>query len=453
MDSLKPSRRMLERQSGTIFLEVSRIPMFDSKGNFIGVLGAHEDVTEKEMAARAIAANRAKSQFLANMSHEIRTPMNGVLGMAELLLGTELDPHQRKLAEIVFRSGQSLLRVLNDILDFSKIEAGKLELEHAGFDLRTEVEELIELVADNAHRKGLEFVCRIDEDVPSLLRGDPGRLRQILTNLVGNAVKFTEQGGIFVHGFLQEEKQDRILLGFEVSDTGIGIAPEVQSKIFQAFSQSDQSMSRRFGGTGLGLAISRQLCEMMGGQIEVESQPGKGSCFRFTVCLQRQHPGKPDDEPHVDSMAAALRVLIVDDNETNREVLQYQLDSWKISADCADRGEQALEMLRAAAENGNAYDLAILDKMMPGMDGLELAQRIKQDRSISSVVLIMLSGDIERSCNPGIAAHLTKPVRASQLYNAIETATKGRLHARKKECGGVLRGREGRIHSHSVGGR
>jgi PAS domain S-box-containing protein len=452
VDSPEPSRHMLELQSGTLFLEVRRTPMFDSKGNFIGVLGTHEDVTEKEMAAKAIAANRAKSQFLANMSHEIRTPMNGVLGMAELLLGTELDMHQRKLAETVFRSGQSLLRVLNDILDFSKIEAGKLELEHVNFDLRTEVEELIELVADNAHRKGLEFICRIDESVPANLTGDPGRLRQVLTNLIGNAVKFTEQGEIFVHGFLREETQDWILLGFEVRDTGIGIAPEAQSKIFQAFSQSDQSMSRRFGGTGLGLSISRQLCEMMGGQIEVESRPGKGSRFRFTVRLKKQHPGKLADEPYMGSLTAALRVLVVDDNETNREVLQCQLDSWKMSGDCAESGEQALDMLRAAANSGNAYDLAILDKMMPGMDGLELARRIRQEPSLASIVLIMLSGDIERSCNPGLAAHLTKPVRPSQLYNAIETAMQGRPCS-KRSVPAYSETRKSGVCSNYVGGR
>ena len=288
--SLAPLHHMLERESGALFFEIRRIPMFDSKGNLTGVLGAHEDVTEKEMAARAIAANHAKSQFLANMSHEIRTPMNGVLGMAELLLGTDLDTQQRKLAETVCRSGESLLLILNDILDFAKIEAGKLELEHLNFDLRNHVEELIELIAVNAHRKGLEFICQIDDDIPAGVTGDPGRLRQVLTNLIGNAIKFTEQGEIFVHVFLREENQDGILLGFEVSDTGIGIPPEAQSKIFEAFCQSDQSMNRRFGGTGLGLSISRQLCEMMGGHIEVESSPGKGSKFRFTVRFEKTAP-------------------------------------------------------------------------------------------------------------------------------------------------------------------
>jgi PAS domain S-box-containing protein len=423
--SRAPLHHMLERESGALFFEIRRIPMFDSKGNLTGVLGAHEDVTEKEMAARAIAANHAKSQFLANMSHEIRTPMNGVLGMAELLLGTDLDTQQRKLAETVCRSGESLLLILNDILDFAKIEAGKLELEHLNFDLRNHVEELIELIAVNAHRKGLEFICQIDDDIPADVTGDPGRLRQVLTNLIGNAIKFTEQGEIFVHVFLREENQDGILLGFEVRDTGIGIPPEAQSKIFEAFCQSDQSMNRRFGGTGLGLSISRQLCEMMGGHIEVESSPGKGSKFRFTVKLKKQHPGKSTHERGVFAALLDLRLLIVDDNETNRAVLQSQLDSWKMSSGCAANGEQALTMLRDAADSGKGYDLAILDMMMPGMNGLELATKIKKDPDLAPIVLVMLSGDIERRPHPDVAAYLTKPTRPSQLYNAIVDSVQG----------------------------
>ena len=417
--SLAPLHHMLERESGALVFEIRRIPMFDIKGNFTGVLGAHEDVTEKEMAARAIAANRVKSQFLANMSHEIRTPINGVLGMAELLLGTDLDVQQRKLAETVCRSGESLLQILNDILDFAKIEAGRLELEHLNFDFRDHVEELMELIAVNAHRKGLEFICQIDNGIPAGVTGDAGRLRQILTNLIGNAIKFTAQGEIFVRVFLREETQDGILLGFEVRDTGIGIPLEAQSKIFEAFSQSDQSMNRRFGGAGLGLSISRQLCEMMGGHIEVESSPGKGSSFRFTVRLKKQHPGKSAHDLSVFPALLDLRVLIVDDNETNRAVLQSRLDSWKMSSDCAANGEQALKMLRDAVHSGKAYDLAILDKMMPGMDGLELATKIKEDPDLAPVVLIMLSGDMERHPHSDVAACLTKPTRPSQLYNAI----------------------------------
>ncbi len=424
--SLAPLHRMLERESGARFFEIRRIPMFDSKGNFAGVLGAHEDVTEKEMASRAIAANQAKSQFLANMSHEIRTPMNGVLGMAELLMGTDLDVQQRKMAEMVFRSGESLLQILNDILDFAKIEAGKLELENHNFDLRDHVEELMDLIAVNANRKGLELIYQIEDDVPGSLTGDPGRLRQVLANLIGNAIKFTEKGQVFVRAFLGEQTHDCILLGFEIRDTGIGIPPEAQSRIFEAFSQSDQSMNRRFGGTGLGLSICRQLCEMMGGRIEVESSPGKGSSFRFTVRLQKQHPGESTYEPSLSAAPLDLRVLIVDDNETTRAVLQCQLDSWKMSSACAESGEHALKMLRDGANSGNAYDVAILDRMMPGMDGLELATRIKEDPSLTSTTLIMLSGDIERSPHPGVATYLMKPARPSQLYNAIVESMQGR---------------------------
>ena len=236
-----------------------------------------EDVTEKELAGRAMAANRAKSQFLADMSHEIRTPLNGVLGMAELLLGTDLDQRQRHLAQTVLRSGESLLRVLNDILDFSKIEAGKLDLEFLEFDLHDQVEEVMEVMAANAHKKGLEFICQIEREVPRLLVGDPGRLRQILTNLVGNAIKFTQKGEVLVRAFLVEENDDSAALGFEVKDTGVGIPVKEQARIFESFSQSDSSMSRKFGGTGLGLTISRQLCQMMGGEMGVESRPGEGA--------------------------------------------------------------------------------------------------------------------------------------------------------------------------------
>jgi PAS domain S-box-containing protein len=424
---------VLERKTAganSAILEVRKVPMNDSERNIIGILGTCEDITDKVLADRAIEANRAKSQFLANMSHEVRTPMNGVLGMAELLLGTDLDDHQKKLTETVFKSGKALLRVLNDILDFSKIEAGKLELEIVDFDLCDQVEEVMELMAEHAHRKRLELICQIESDVPVLLKGDPGRLRQILTNLLGNAIKFTLQGEVLARVFLIEKTDESVLVGFEVRDTGIGIPQEALARIFEPFSQSDGSMSRKFGGTGLGLSICKQLCEMMGGEIGVESNPGKGSTFRFSLRIGRQCSTRLAPEP-VREHLQDLRVLIVDDNETNRLILHHQMNSWGIQDNSAESGMKALEMLRSAAEAGTPFDVAILDMMMPGMDGLELAQHIKAEPAISGVVLIMLTsvgqyGDIEAARKAGVRAYLTKPARQSQLYNALVSLTRGR---------------------------
>ncbi|MDR3570411.1 MAG: response regulator [Syntrophobacteraceae bacterium] len=423
-----PVHQMVERDSGKLFIEIRKIPMFDSRENFLGILTIQEDVTKKELAARAIAANRAKSQFLANMSHEIRTPLNGVLGMAELLLGTDLDRHQRHLGETLFRSGQSLLHVLNDILDFSKIEAGKLELEFLEFDLHDQIEETMEILAHNAHRKGLEFICQIDREVPKVLAGDPGRLRQILTNLVGNAIKFTESGEIMVRAYQAEENgDDSITLGFEVKDTGIGLTTQEQERIFEPFSQSDCSMSRKYGGTGLGLSISRQICEMMGGEIRVESNPGAGSIFHFTVQMKKRKDDGPREVCRCKDRRN-LRVLIVDDNETNRAVLKYQVDSWGIANESAESGPHALEMLRRADKEGKPYDIAILDMMMPGMDGMEVARAIKADSRLHPTKLLVLTsvGDYaspDTIREIGIAASLNKPARRSQLYNCLLALT------------------------------
>jgi signal transduction histidine kinase/DNA-binding response OmpR family regulator len=388
----------------------------------------------RALAQQAEAANRAKSQFLANMSHEIRTPMNGVLGMTELLLDTPLTDKQLRFAETAYRSGEALLSIINDILDFSKIEAGKLELESVSFDLRQLVEETVELFAERAHKKELELACVIAEGVPTSLQGDPHRLRQILTNLIANAIKFTERGEVVVEvskGSTPGPKTDgqpavderTCLLHFTVRDTGIGMTPEICRRLFQPFTQADGSTTRKYGGTGLGLAIAKQLAQMMGGTIGVQSTPGIGSAFWFTACLL-QRPASPSLLPR--QSLRGLRVLIVDDNATNRMILHHQCTAWEILDAGAPDGRQALVELRTAVERGEPYDLAILDMHMPGMDGLKLAQLIKSDPDLASVRLIMLTSvglhvDAQALQQAGILVFLSKPIRQAELARCLAT--------------------------------
>jgi two-component system sensor histidine kinase/response regulator len=412
-----------------VTISVTGRPLKGDEGIEGGVV-VFQDTTQRRLAAEAIrrardeadAANRAKSEFLANMSHEIRTPMNAVIGMTELVLDSELNDAQRMYLKIVKDSAESLLSLINDILDFSKIEAGKLELDHASFQLRDVLGDTMKALSVRARGKELELACHVAPDVPEFLVGDPYRLRQVVTNLVGNALKFTDDGEVVLEVAKTDLSEEAVGLHVAVRDTGIGIPADKLHILFGAFSQVDASTTRRYGGTGLGLAIAARIVPLMGGRIWVESERGKGSTFHFTARFERDRT--PPPPPATPETLQNLRVLVVDDNATNRLILQEMLTAWGMRPLCLSTAKAALDELRRAADAGDPFRVVLSDVHMPDVDGFELTSSIRQEGRFQSTVIMMLSsgagaGDVTRSRELGAAAHLMKPIKPSELFAAI----------------------------------
>jgi two-component system, sensor histidine kinase and response regulator len=431
--SLTNFERHLRRRDGQPVWVLENANLLADSGSSPELIeGTLFDITERKRAeeelrgakSAAEAASKAKSEFLANMSHEIRTPMNGIIGMTELALETELNDEQREYLSMVKVSADSLLTVINDILDFSKIEAGKLDLDATTFSLRDHLEETARTLAVSAATKGLELVCDIRSDVPQDVVGDPTRLRQVIVNLLGNAIKFTDRGEVVLHVEKDTHTSQGLHLHFAIQDSGIGISKDKQKLIFEAFAQADSSSRRKYGGTGLGLTISSRLVQMMGGRIWVESEPGQGSTFHFTGLFQVPHVSTVRRERDSPVTLEGIHVLVVDDNPTNRRILERTLTQWGMRPTMSDSGWTALAALKKAKESGDPVSLLLLDAQMHGMDGFSVAAKIQQDRDLPSSTVMMLTsggqrGDAVRCREVGIAAYLTKPVRQVELREAM----------------------------------
>ncbi len=423
------------------WVATNKLPLRDQVGRIVGTFGISRDITQQKQAAEALraakeaaeAANRAKSAFLANISHEIRTPLNAIIGLTELVLETTLSAEQRDHLNAVRESGETLLSLINDILDFSKIEAQRLVLEASTFDLRETLGDTMKWLAVRAHEKGLELACRFRPEVPQLVVGDRVRLRQVIVNLVGNAIKFTEQGEVVLDVGLEDREStggERLALHFAVADTGVGIPEDKRESIFGLFEQADTSTTRKYGGTGLGLAISQKLVELMGGRIGVESEVGRGSTFHFTARFRTPpEPVSTRPGPAVATLDG-LPVLIVDDNATNRRILEEMFAAWKMQPATAASAAEALDRLRQARQAGQPYRLVITDAHMPEMDGFGLVERIRREPELDGTVIMMLtsgdrSDDVTRCERLGVAAYLLKPVKQSELFDAIQMVLGG----------------------------